>query len=387
MTNAEVLNQNQEHLTPNPFETFLYALKAPETKRKYPQRLRFFFDFIFPDKKDLNTQAVEFVKRAKASDQFVYSSFINFIIAQNRRVDKKEITPGTVRNYYKSAKLFCEMNDFIVNWKKIAKGLLREKQYGDDRAPTTAEIIQIMKYPDRRIKPIILVMTSSGIRGGAWDYLRWKHIIPIKQDGQIVAAKIVVYAGEPDSYYSFISGEAYHSLLEWMHFRESYGEKITSESWLMRDLWQTTQTKGRNGGSIGVVGYPKPLKSSGIKSLMERAIRSQGVEKILKGGTNHNTRREWKVLHGYRKFFNSILVNANVNHTKKERLMGHDTGLENNYFKPSEQDLFEAYLEVADQFVLNEEFRLRRKIEKLEVEKSQFDTLAAEIEALKRKIN
>ena len=62
------------------------------------------------------------------------------------------------------------------------------------------------------------------------------------------------------------------------------------------------------------------------KVLMERAIRTQGVEKILKEGTNHNTRREWKVMHGYRKWFNGVLVNANVNHTKKERLMGHDTG-------------------------------------------------------------
>jgi hypothetical protein len=99
----------------DPIQTFLYALRAPETKRKYPQRLQFFFDFVFPDISDLNAQAIEFVKRAKGNDQFVYSSFLNFIVAQNRRVDKKEITAGTVRNYYKSAKLFCEINDIIVN--------------------------------------------------------------------------------------------------------------------------------------------------------------------------------------------------------------------------------------------------------------------------------
>jgi hypothetical protein len=40
-------------------------------------------------------------------------------------------------------------------------------------------------------------MISSGIRVGAWDYLRWKHIIPIKndEDGSIIAAKIIVYDG------------------------------------------------------------------------------------------------------------------------------------------------------------------------------------------------
>ena len=169
-----------------PLDNFVYALRAPETKRKYPQRLKFFFDFVFPTIADLKTQAQEFVNMSKVNDLFVYTNFLNFILAQNRRVDKKEITAGTVRNYYKAAKLFCEMNDIVVNWKKVAKGLLKEKEYGDDRAPTVDELIQIMKYPDRRIKPIVLVMCSSGIRGGAWDYLRWKHIIPIEQDGIIV---------------------------------------------------------------------------------------------------------------------------------------------------------------------------------------------------------
>lgn len=367
----------------DPIDNFVYALRAPETRRKYPQRLKFFFDFVFPNIDNLRTQAVEFIKKAKNNDQFVYTNFLNFILAQNRRIDKKEITAGTVRNYYKAAKLFCEMNDIIVNWKKIAKGLLREKEYGEDRAPTVDELIQIMKYPDRRIRPIVLVMCSSGIRGGTWDYLKWKHIIPIKKVGQIVAAKIIVYAGEPDSYYSFISSEAYHACLEFMNLRKEHGEIISGESWLMRDMWQTTIKKR---GTAGLATYPKQLKSTGIKSLMERAIKAQGVEKILKEGTNHNTRRQWKVLHGYRKWFNSVLVNANFSHTKKEKLMGHDIRLDNNYFKPQEEDLLEAYLSVVDLLTLNEEFRLRQKVQKLEIEKNTYDDLTAEIAEIKRSL-
>jgi hypothetical protein len=40
--------------------------------------------------------------------------------------------------------------------------------------------LKILEYPDRRIKPIVLIMIYSGIRVGAFKYLRWKHIIPIK---------------------------------------------------------------------------------------------------------------------------------------------------------------------------------------------------------------
>jgi hypothetical protein len=37
-------------------------------------------------------------------------------------------------------------------------------------------------------------LASSGIRLGAWDYLGWKRIKPIIKNGNVVAAKILVYA-------------------------------------------------------------------------------------------------------------------------------------------------------------------------------------------------
>lgn len=85
-------------------------------------------------------------------------------------------------------------------------------------------------------------MVSGGFRMGAWDYLRWKHVTPLKrEEGEIIGAKMVIYAGESEEYYCFITPEAYLSLREWMDFRQSSGEEITEESWLMRDLWQTTK--------------------------------------------------------------------------------------------------------------------------------------------------
>ena len=53
-------------------------------------------------------------------------------------------------------------------------------------------------------------MASSGIRLGAWDYLRWKDIRPIERQGKVIAAKIIVYAGDDEEYFSFITVEIYH---------------------------------------------------------------------------------------------------------------------------------------------------------------------------------
>lgn len=62
--------------------------------------------------------------------------------------------------------------------KKITKDIPKGKRCSDDRAPTLGEIKLICNYPDRRITAIVSVMTPSGIRVGAWDYLKWGHITP-----------------------------------------------------------------------------------------------------------------------------------------------------------------------------------------------------------------
>ena len=76
-------------------------------------------------------------------------------------------------------------------------------------------------------------MASSGIRLGAWDYLRWKDIQTIERHGKIVAAKINVYAGDDEEYFSFITPEAYYELEKWMKYRQESGEEIQKNSSVM----------------------------------------------------------------------------------------------------------------------------------------------------------
>ena len=87
-------------------------------------------------------------------------------------------------NFFHLIKLFCEMNDLTtLNWKRLSKALPKVKSYSsNDGAPTIEEIRKLVEYPDRRIKPLVYVMCSSGIRLGAWDFLRWKHVTPIKNE-------------------------------------------------------------------------------------------------------------------------------------------------------------------------------------------------------------
>lgn len=121
----------------------------------------------------------------------------------------------------------------------ISRSLPVGRRAANDRAPSIDEIRKLIDYPDRRMKPIVFTMVSSGIRIGAWDYLRWKDIVPLSNDeGEIVAAKLVVYSGDSEEYYCFVTPEAHRpdelSQLLW--------QKITEKSGVMRDIWQTTNT-------------------------------------------------------------------------------------------------------------------------------------------------
>ena len=165
----------------DPLQNFLYALKAPDSKRQYPRRLEYFFDYLGLDG-TLREKCIVFYNQAKNELQCTQHQLMQYIEFQKERAEKGEIAEATINNYYKSVKLFCEMNDILLNWKKIAKGKPQHRDYANDRALTFEEIKKLLDFPDRRIKVIVLVMLSSVIRVGAWDYLRWKHIIPIKNE-------------------------------------------------------------------------------------------------------------------------------------------------------------------------------------------------------------
>jgi hypothetical protein len=274
----------------------MYAIESPESQKLSLLRLKQFFDFHGLSG-SLEEQAETFLRKAKDNDahhhQWTQDAIISFINYHKQRVHRKEIAAGTLNNSYYVIKLFCEMNDLdaAINWKRVSRGLPRTKSTANDRAPTIEEIRTLVEYPDRRIKALVYTMCASGIRLRAWQYLKWKQVIPITNDktGEVIAAKLIVYAGEPEEYYTFITPEAYNALKGWIDFRVLQGEKIDGDSWVMRDLWQMSDVK--YGAKWGLATNPKQLQNDGIKKILNRALWVQGLRRPL---TEGKRRHEWK---------------------------------------------------------------------------------------------
>jgi integrase len=342
------LEQQQDFGT---YSLFVFNIRSASTRDYYLRRLKGFFNHIdlLPNESIIK-RCDYFAKRGKEDPDWAFNNIVRFLQFQRERVEQGEIAGSTLKNFLKALKLFCEVADIAVNWKKITRGLPKVRRYAEDRAPTIEEIQKLCEYPDRRIKSIIYVMVSSGIRLGAWDYLRWGHIKPVEKAGKTIG-KVIVYSGDEEEYFTFITPEAYDEVKKWMDYRKASGEEINEKSWVMRQLWNA-----KKGRKFGLVTAPKKLQSSGVKRLVEDALWTQDIRN--KSQIN-GKRYEFQSNHGFRKWFKTRCEMSGMRSINIEILMGHSIGISDSYYRITESELLDDYLKSIDFLCIDKEKQLQ----------------------------
>lgn len=118
------------------YSLFLYAVRSPLTRDYYLRRLRIFFNHI-----NLFTEGTReercnlFAANGIKDPGWAFHCIIKFLQSQRGRVEKNRDYRCNPSNYVKSIKLFCEIADVPIAWKKITRGLPRSRRFADDRAP------------------------------------------------------------------------------------------------------------------------------------------------------------------------------------------------------------------------------------------------------------
>jgi hypothetical protein len=87
--------QNHKHKK-NPMSVFTYALKAPESRRQYPRRLKIFLDYLQLEG-NLPRQAEQFYLKAVSNQPWVEESLMSFIAYEKERSKNGEISDSTTQ--------------------------------------------------------------------------------------------------------------------------------------------------------------------------------------------------------------------------------------------------------------------------------------------------
>jgi hypothetical protein len=134
------------------------------------------------------------------------------------------------------------------------------------------------------------------------------------------------------------------------------------------------------------VKQPKPMELNAIRHLLTVHLIRCGLrtrEHPTAPQSNGKIRKPVSLSKGFRKRCISLFIEAGLNHEIRELIIDHATQLDQNYFRPTEDQVLREYLKAEPYLTIDSSLRLKQEVETLRVQKSEMDELKAEIDKVK----
>ena len=217
---------------------------------------------------------------------------------------------------------------------------------------------------------VILVLSSSGMRVGGLVGL---DMSSLEEVGDLF--KITVYSGEPEEHVVFCSSEGKRALSTYFDIRRRHGERIdkNSKAPVIREQYDRRDQFA--------IAHPRRLKVTAIARRLRELAEVAGIRlhiHLEDGQRSSSVRSDVPICNGFRRYYCKTLLDSGLMTEKRWLLEGHNLlGNDASYLKVTTEDLLCQYLLAHDNLLISQEHVWKRKAEKLEVEKSQFDKLAA----------
>ena len=112
----------------NAYFMFTYAIRSPLTRKYYERRLKTFFDFIDLQGTTIEERCNTFAERAIRDNTWALNCIIKFLQFQKERVERKEITAATLRNFVKAIKVSARCQTYRFNGKRVLEDFPRENE-------------------------------------------------------------------------------------------------------------------------------------------------------------------------------------------------------------------------------------------------------------------
>ena len=365
MFKSESKSQAQKQALLDPsneaYQNFINSLKSKTSRRIYSYTFK---KYLNDNKVTIDTLLNLPVKD---SEQLLIKN-IERLKAINRSHSACNVLFCVIKHFY-------IMNNILINKERVSKFLGESGRKNKYRPYTHEEIKKILDVADLRMKSVILLMASTGIRVGQIPELKLKHLQDIP-DKKIY--KITVYEKSKEEYYTFCSSEAYAAIQSYLNYRKNCGEILEDESYLIREQFDINDFEQIRKKS-------RKIAKSTLKVNIHTLLRKAGLREV-DPNFKFGDRNLIPMSHGFRKFWMTQAVKSKMPHEQREMLLGHKIGLASAYYRPSEDDLLDAYLVAVDNLTINEENRLKKKVDELQVKYDKIDALVSRIDYLEKQL-
>lgn len=345
----------------------LNSVKSPYSQKKYTDSLR----------KYLHTHGYSSADQLLSKGhKEIENEVIDFIIT----CKEKGMRHAAILNYIKPVISLCKINDILINSTKVMKFMPPNVRAKKTNAYEHKHIAELLQVADERMSVVLLLCSSAGLRIGSVPLL---NIGSLKEVRDIY--QITVYENEPEEYVTFCSSECKRAIARYIAVRESFGEEIHSSSPLIREQWDRRDPFA--------AAHPKRVKKDYLSNKVAELGRIAGLRTrtTLEEGEEHKGGTKLQDIpqcNGLRRFFSSQLVNSELLTEHRWLLEGHNLkGNDNSYVHISPEQLYKSYMLAHDDLLIDQSHRLLERVQKLEVEKTQFERLAAKIAELEARLS
>ena len=352
------------------YRNFIYSIKTRATRENYLKFLQYYMKFL--DIKNLR-ELIEKPQKIIESDIKEYLVYLR---------KERKISYVTANTYLVPLRKFYYVNsDYQFKWDLITSylgnddtddddELEREGVEGGEDRPYSKEEIKIMfnAAQDIRVKIVISILSSSGLRYGAIPSLKLKHLEKIEK---YQLYQITAYGkSKKYSYKTFCTPECTTLIDSYLSYRKKQGEQLNDNSPLIREQFSTIdKLKVNNPRHLTLITFRYMINDVLTKYSTLRKKIPFDYENKRKEGRNPTM-----LTHAFRKFFNTECAKAGVYPDFIEIMLGHKLpGVRSHYMKPDTKTLLEGTKEVKgylaaanDSLTINDENRLSKQVQELE---------------------
>jgi site-specific recombinase XerC len=302
------------------------------------------------------------------------SQIIEFIIQSKQKGMKR----SAISNYTCPVLSFCKIMDIMVNTTKINKFMPPQVKSKKTYGYTHEQIQKLLDIADERMRVVILLASGSGLGIGS---------IPALSVGSLQEVKdlfsIEVYENEPEQYTVFCTSECRKAIESYISMRKRYAEVITALSPLVREQFDRRDQFA--------IAHPQRIKESALAQKLSELAEAAGLRtkvQLKEGQQAASIRNDVPRTNGFRRFYCGTLADSGLLTERRWLLEGHALkGNDSAYLKITTEDLYNQFMLAHDNLLIDQSHKLQRKVEKLEIERSEIQSLRLELEKVKRAIN